>query len=187
MAEPAENPFEEAKPDKPATGDRKKVVIRLGLMVAVLGIGTAGGFSLGGVFHHSAKAEPNAPPVQEQAFEEKFAPAPEGAGDEFEYVDFEPIVVNLNEPRLARYIRATLVLAVAKKDFPLAGPQITKKTKELRNWMTVYFNGRTLEDVRGPRCLSVIQREIQDACNEMLWPKRRGLISHVLFKEFAVQ
>ena len=110
-----------------------------------------------------------------------------GHDSEFEYVDFEPIVVNLNGPRLERYIRATVVLALRKADAKDAQKALESRKRELKSWLTVYFSGCAVEDVRGPRNLNRIRREIEEAFNEQLWPDAKPLISHVLFKDFAVQ
>jgi len=188
MAKDPDNPFEEegvpAGPEAPA--GKAKLLIRLGLLVAVLAIGSVGGFTLGGMLHGQASVEPSQPAAQEEPFAEPLPPI-NTAGEEFEYVDFEPITVNLDVSGMTRYIRATITLAFRQKDKDTVGDRVEKKKKEMRNWLTVYFSGRTLEDVRGPKNLNRICREIREAFNEQLWPKRRPLIDHVLFKEFAVQ
>jgi flagellar basal body-associated protein FliL len=103
------------------------------------------------------------------------------------YFDMEPITVNLNEPRLARYIRATLSLAINKKDNSKANEVIQQKMPELKNWLILYLADCSLDEVRGARNLSRILREIQDCFNEMLWPDGRPLITRVDYKEWAVQ
>jgi flagellar FliL protein len=110
----------------------------------------------------------------------------QGQGD-LAYYDFEAIVANLDEPRLARYIRATITVAIRAEDYKVATELIDKKQPELRSWLTVYLSGCTLEDVRGPKNLNRIRREIQDAFNQQLWPNARPLIEMIFFKEFAVQ
>jgi len=187
MAKDPNNPFvEEPPPGAEAPAGKATLLVRLGLMVVVLAIGLVGGYTMGGMFHSPATAQANPPAAQEEPFTEPL-PAIDTTGEEFEYVDFEAIVVNLDVSGLTRYIRATITLALRKKDKEAVGDRIERKKKELRNWLTVYFSGRTLDDVRGPKNLNRICREIREAFNEQLWPKRRPLIDHVLFKEFAVQ
>lgn len=188
MAKEPENPFEEdgAEDSESAGGLPTKVLIRIGLMVAVLAIGSVGGYGVGSMLQQPPAADPNQAAAPPPEFAEE-AQLPDITSEDYEYVDFEPITANLDEPRLARYIRATIILCIRSKDREVALERINKKKKELRNWLTVYLNGLTLEDVRGSKNLNRIRREIQEACNQQLWPKRRPLIDHVLFKEFAVQ
>jgi len=106
--------------------------------------------------------------------------------DEFTYYDFEPIVVNLDEPRLARYVRVTLTLAIRAENREAAVAILDKKKPELKNWVTTFFSSCTLDHVRGAANLNRLRREILDAFSQQLWPDSKPLIDHVLFKEFAV-
>ena len=189
MAENSENPFEESgEGEAKASGSLAKTGIRLGLMAAVLAIGSVAGYGLGGLLGGPGGEEANQPPDD---------PSPEpvepvgsrGSGTtDYEYFDFDAITVNLDLPPLNRYIRATITLAVRDdKDKDAALKKIENKKKEMHNWLTIYLSGLRIEDVRGPKNLNRIRREIQEAFNEQLWPNRRPLIDHVLFKEFAVQ
>jgi flagellar basal body-associated protein FliL len=191
MAEP-ENPFEEEGGAEAPEGSQLglKLLIRLGLMAVVIGIGSVGGYQLGGLFDGSTVADANAQPPAyvEDPIEPELSPQ-QVLQKDFEYIDFEAITVNLNEPRLERYVRATITLATREKDKPTVLEQLETKNKkkELRSWLHVYLGGLTLEDVRGPKNLNRIRREIEESFNQLLWPNRRPLIDHVLFKEFAVQ
>ena len=188
MAKDTDNPFEEEDAStEGGSGVGMKLAIRLGLMVAVLGIGSVAGYALGGLFGGEAPADANSQADDPGAFQEDFPTSPEATDEEFQYVDFEPIIANLNLPRLERYIRATITLAMREKNSEAALPQIDRKKAELRSHLTGYLSGQTLEDVRGPQNLNRIRREILDICNQLIWPKRRPLIDHVLFKEFTVQ
>jgi len=116
-------------------------------------------------------------------------PKPKTAEDteNYAYKDLEPITVNLDEPRLARYVHATVTLAIPQEDFEKASILIDERTRVLRDWLTVYLTSLTLDDVRGPANLNRIRREILDAFNQELWPEGKPLIRKVLFKEFAVK
>jgi flagellar basal body-associated protein FliL len=120
-----------------------------------------------------------APPAKESTSKEK-------GKDEFTYYDFEPIVVNLDEPRLARYIRITLTLAIRAENLEAAKAILDKKKPELKNWVTTFFSSCTLDQVRGAANLNRLRREILDAFSQQLWPDQKPLIDHILFKEFAV-
>jgi len=184
--EDTDNPFEEENPDGSGGGAGMKLLIRVGIIVAVLGAGAAAGYALGGLFRGSAPADPNSQPVEEYP-PEHYPPSSDVAGEEFEYVHFEPIISNLDEARLARYVRATIVLAVRAGDAEAAGLRIEKTKPELRSRLDAYLSGQTLDDVRGEKNKNRIRRDMLRICNELLWPKRRPLIDHVLFKEFTVQ
>jgi len=116
-------------------------------------------------------------------------PEPKSAEEteNYAYKDLEPITVNLDEPRLARYVHATVTLAIPQEDFEKASALIDEQTRVLRDWLTVYLTSLTLDDVRGPANLNRIRREILDAFNQELWPEGKPLIRKVLFKEFAVK
>jgi len=114
-------------------------------------------------------------------------PKPAEDTENYLYKDLQPITVNLDEPRLARYVHATITMAIPQQDFAVAGKRIDAETRVLRDWLTVYLTSLTLDDVRGAANLNRIRREILDAFNQELWPESKPLIRKVLFKEFAVK
>ncbi len=194
--EPANN-AETAK--KPAAGGMNKkatfIFVGIGLAVIILSAGTA-------TFMHSALAGSGTTgnkggDSKHDGGEAKggHGEKAEGKGDaaepadaEYAYIDFEPIIVNLNEPRLARYARVTIGLAIKKDkdDVKVAKTAIEAHKKELKNWLNLYLAGLTLEDVRGSTNLNRIRRQIEDAFNEQLFRDGKPLIHHVLL-ELVVQ
>ncbi len=160
-----------------------KLAIVMVLAVAIIGISAA----VGGFAAHSAAAggAPSQTPQTQPA--EDLAPAEVRSDVQYTYYEMEPIIVNLDEPRLARYIRASIVLAVKGDNYKAVSELVDRKKPELKSWLTVYLAGCTLEDVRGPKNLNRICREVREAFNEQLWPGSRPLIEKVLLKEFAVQ
>ena len=143
---------------------------------------------------HEGKADAKADAKADSKPPAKESPKPAGKdadkgvtqGGEFTYYDFEAVVANLDEPRLARYVRVVVTLAVKRESFSAAQALLEKKKPELRHWLTIYFSNCKLDDVRGAPNLNRIQREILDALNNQLWPNQKPLVDHVLFKEFAV-
>jgi len=104
------------------------------------------------------------------------------------YYDFEPIVANLNEPGVTRYIRVVLTLQISTAlDSKSGTALIVEKDPLLRNWLTIYLSSQTIDDIRGDRNLRRIQSEILDAFNEKLFPDAKPQIKSILFKEFAIQ
>ena len=142
---------------------------------------------LGGLIGGSQPSDPNVVPDDAMELIEPESRPPDIAAEDYDYVKFEKITANLNEPRLARYIVATIVLAVRANDTGVARKMIEGKKLELRNWIMHYLADLSLEDVRGQRNLARIRREIRENCNRKLWPRSRPLIDHVLFEQFNVQ
>ena len=136
----------------------------------------------------SAQAGEEQPTEAEPAAADDAAAAkPAEEADNYIYKDLESITVNLDEPRLARYVHATITLAILQEDFEAAAQRIDGENRVLRDWLTVYLTSLTLDDVRGAANLNRIRREILDAFNQELWPESKPLIRKVLFKEFAVK
>lgn len=104
------------------------------------------------------------------------------------YDGLEPVVCNLDEPGVTRYVRVTISLEMRPEmDRAKGEPYLDERKLILRDWLTTYFAGLSLEDVRGSRNLEKIKRQIQEQFNEMLFPNSRPYIQRVLFREFAVQ
>jgi len=112
-------------------------------------------------------------------------PPPEG--EDMSYIDLDPITVNIDVPRVSRYIRASFTLAIKEGDFAEAEKWIKKHDREIRNDLQVYLAGLTLDDVRGEKNINRVRREVADKLNEKLWPDRRPRVNHVLLKEWAIQ
>ena len=101
--------------------------------------------------------------------------------------DLEPIVVNLNEPQVTRYLRVVLSFAIIDKDRSDAIETIEKNAEDMKNWLIVYLSDLSLEEVRGAKNINRVRREIQDSLNERLWPGKRPLIADVRLKEWIIQ
>jgi flagellar basal body-associated protein FliL len=192
-APPAEGPAAHAageSAETPAAPNAGRLRLFLILCAAVALIAAGGGYGTAVLL---TPAQP--PPENPDA-----APAPDAAAPpttpgpdtspnmskDLIYYDFEPIIVNLDEPRLARYVRVSITLAIRVENAEAARKILDKRKPELKNWLTVYFASCTLEEVRGSVNLNRLQREIDDNFCQQLWPDSKPLISHVLFKEFGV-
>lgn len=104
------------------------------------------------------------------------------------YYELDPVVANLNEPTVTRYVRASLTLEMsAEMDAKDGTVFLDEKKPVLINWLTVYLSSLSLEDVRGDKNLRSIQSHIRDAFNEKLFPDSKSQIRQVLIKEFPVQ
>lgn len=176
---------DEAKP-KPATSGKKKTGILLLAGLLVVGVGAAfGGVLVARSMLQKAQAqgEPTTQPAGAATAAQPAAAAPD---QEYRYYDIEPIIVNLDEPRMARYVRVAAILAFRAEDHGHAQKTLDQRKPELKNLLTEVLVGCTVEDVRGKQNFNRLQREIQDKFNDRFWPEK-PLIHHVIFKEFAVQ
>lgn len=104
------------------------------------------------------------------------------------YYDLDPVVANLNEPSVTRYVRATFTLEIsAEVDKKKGTAFLDEKKPVLINWLTVYLSSLRLDDIRGDKNLKSIQSQVREAFNERLFPDSKPQIKQVLIKEFPVQ
>jgi len=104
------------------------------------------------------------------------------------YYDLDPVVANLDEPGVTRYIRVALTLQInSEMDQKKGSAFFDEKKLLLTNWLTIYLAGLSIEDTRGDRNLKRIQSQMCDAFNEKLFPDVKPQIQSVLFREFAIQ
>ncbi len=165
--------------ETPTGGSLLKLALLVGVGIGAAGAGYAVAMLLrGGVQQARASDSPEVAPNPL---------APVHPSEDYVYYKFEAITVNLNEPRLARYVRATLTLAIRLDNESEVVLMLDKKKPALKSWLTLYLSGCTLEDVRGPQNLNRIRREILDSLNELLWPEQKPMIEQIHFDEFAVQ
>lgn len=101
--------------------------------------------------------------------------------------ELEPIIINLNEPQVTRYLRVVFSLGIPTEDFSEAKATIDKNTHDMKNWLIVYLSDLTLDDVRGAKNINRVRRQIQDSLNNRLWPDGRPLILKVSLKEWIIQ
>jgi flagellar basal body-associated protein FliL len=104
------------------------------------------------------------------------------------YYELDPVVANLNEPSVARYVSASLTLQISSSvDEKEYKSLIDEKKPILTDWLTVYLAGLGLEDTRGDDNLKIIQSQILDAFNDILFTDSKPEIKQILFRAFAVQ
>jgi flagellar basal body-associated protein FliL len=159
------------------------------IMTAVLILCAGVGFGVGRLFGGLGKteAEPNS---QEQvpAQEDPVPDTAEGGPESLWYYRLQPVVANLDEPGVKRYVRASLTLAVSSEMDQKKGEAFFNEKKPLlTNWLTIYLASLGIEDIRGDKNLRRIQSEMVDTFNQQLFPDARPQIEGILFREFAVQ
>lgn len=196
MAEEQENPepaapAEPETPEAPSEGGNEgfKGMVFIAIAALVGAAAGAGGYLAAGFLGGPEQAQGQ---IELQATtDNQVQDALEGQSlTDYEYIEFPTITCNLNEPRMERYIRATIALAIKrdkKGEYKAAIQLIKNKQIELKDWLTSFLCGCTLDDVRGDTKLNRLRREILDRLNERLWPTGKPMIEHVLFQEFAIQ
>lgn len=160
------------------------------ILAAVIVAGSTGGFALSqlisGPIPPMAEADVNGEATK-NPMDEILATNQEGNSN-WLFEELEPVLANLDEPGVSRFIRVLVTLEVSPDLDPEKGKLfLADKQVILRDWLTTYFAGLSLEDVRGSRNHSRIKEEIQEQFNQILFPNSRPFVTRVLFKEFAVQ
>ena len=64
---------------------------------------------------------------------------------------------------------------------------LEKKKLILRDWLTTYVNGLSLEDVRGSKNVNRIKKQIRENFNELLFAESKPYIQGIFLTDFAVQ
>jgi len=160
------------------------------IMALALVICASIGFGLGRVFAGRRNVPSTEFPQQQEADQTQMlkADGSETSPQNTWYYDLEPVVANLNEPDVTRYIRISLTLQISNElDTKKTTAFLEQKAPLLKDWLTIYLASQTLEDIRGEGNLRRIQSQMLDAFNEKLFPDAKPQIKNVLFKEFAVQ
>jgi len=149
----------------------------------------AGGFIVGRMFgtrgnaQTVSAAEPTGPvdvaPKKSKSGTEKGEPW---------FYDVEPIVANLNEPGVTRYVRVALTLEISSATAEKEGVLLLDQKKPLlKHWLTLYLSNQTVDGIRGEKNLRQMQTQIKDALNQGLFPDNKPPIVGVLFKELSIQ
>ncbi len=171
----------ESPPQKPAKGKAGLVVWGLlGLIAAAAGFAIPQvlpkGF--GGI---AAPSEPTG--------EHEPGNAAEGADEDGDlaFVPFGPVIVNLDEGRLNRYLRLSITFAVDKPEREEVAKLIEARKVILKNWLITYLSDKGMEDIRGAAGQNRLRREINEYFNSVLFHDGYDRIRNVLFEEFNVQ
>jgi flagellar basal body-associated protein FliL len=159
------------------------------ILGAVIVAGSTGGFALSQLMGGTAVSDSNTvqrPAPTAKAFDPLVS---DGASQKsWIYDKLDPIVANLDEPGVTRYIRITVILEMSPKMDPVKGQVFLDEKKVLmQDWLTTYLAGLSLENVRGSRSLNRIKREVLDQFNRLLFGQDKSYVDRVLFKEFAIQ
>ena len=164
-------------------------IVTWAVLAVIVALCAGSGFLLGRLFAGSAEPQTQSSQADESTSSENPKMADSATNSEISwYYDLEPVVANLDEPSVTRYVRVIITLEIsAALEQAKCEKLLEEKKPILTNWLTIYLASLTLEDTRGDRNLKRIQSQILDAFNEELFPDARPQIKRVLFKEFAIQ
>lgn len=191
-----EEPKQESQQEdnKTEKGEKKSLISRLLpilIIVFVMGFCACAGLFLGRMLggpSSTQAAESDANQVEPTQPTEKAESNSADSSEGVWYYDLEPVVANLNEPNVARYISISITLQISSDLSEKSGrSRIEQKLPVLTDWLTVYLAGLGLEDIRGDKNLKSVQAQILDAFNTKLFPDSKPMIKHILFRNFAVQ
>ena len=104
------------------------------------------------------------------------------------YYEIDSVIANLNEPDVARYVRASFTLEIsAEMDQEKGTAFLDEKKPILTDMLIVYLSGLSLKDIQGDKNLKSIQSRVRELLNERFFPDSKPQIKRVLIKEFPVQ
>jgi len=194
---------EEKKNDTKPAGSKPMPIILLAVVVIVC---LGGGFIIGRMILSGPASAKAVSMVEETPAKEPHTGKPKEKGKEGEkghskesaktpsdgvtpwVFELEPVIANLDEPGVTRYVRVTLLLEMNPAFDQDKGTEMLEEKKSLlRDWLTIYLAGCTLEETRGSKNLVRIKAEIRDAFNDYLFKNSKPMVESILLKEFAVQ
>jgi flagellar basal body-associated protein FliL len=190
-----EDEKKERKQEKAEEGGKKSFIGRFlpWMIIGCVSMVSAGaGFGLGRLL-----AGPGEPPLSEadpkadEASQTEYLSADASSGgdpEEVWYYDLDPVIANLNEPGVSRYVRASFTLEMSSEtDRKKGSAFLDDKKPILTDMLFVYLSGLSLEDIQGDKNLKSIQSRIRELFNEKFFPDSKPQIRRVLIKEFPVQ
>ena len=104
------------------------------------------------------------------------------------FLAIDPIIANLDDGRLSKYIRVSIVLSIEDGQKQSALAALTEINPKIKDWCNSFLSGKTLEDIRGKDNQQKLRVEIQAGINSQL--KSAGypeFAKAVLFDEINVQ
>jgi len=156
------------------------------ITIAIIVAGAVGGFALAQLVIRTGPQTANA---QEQSKADEFLASAENRKNEpWQYKDLPPVIGNLDEPGVTRYLRMSIILLMSPEMDQVKGTEyLAQKHEILIDFVGGYIRGLTLERVRGQKAATRMKREITEGFNELLFPDSKPFVQTILFKEFAVQ
>ena len=107
--------------------------------------------------------------------------------EEFEFIEFDEVTVNLSEARFSRYLRINFALKVGKSQMAEVQKQLDAKTIICKNWLQMHVAEKSTDDLNGRYGRNQVRREILDYFNEALFSDGIERIQDIMIIEFNVQ
>jgi flagellar basal body-associated protein FliL len=189
MAEPQKTQKNEPAAEHDAQPKKGKASKLLTCLIPLLTIAlcAAGGFMVGRLFGTRGQAQ-NVSAAERPDPTAALPPIKASGAGPSGYYDLEPVVANLNEPGVTRYVRVTLTLEIDSQLAEKDGITFLEQRKPLlKNWLTLFIANLTLEDIRGERNLRQVQNQIAETFNQGLFPNAQPCVKRILFKELSIQ
>ena len=186
---------EDKSKGKAEKGHKKSFIGRFLPWIIIGGVvivSAGAGFGLGRMLAGPATPPPNEADTNADETDrtEDLSPDQSSAGDSTKvwYYDLDPVIANLNEPGVSRYVRASFTLEISAETDQKKGVSFLDEKKPiLTDMLFVYLSGLSLKDIQGDKNLKSVQSRIRELFNERLFPDSKPQIKRVLIKEFPVQ
>ncbi len=107
--------------------------------------------------------------------------------DSNQYVHLKPIVVNLNEGSLTRYVRCSFVLKLKSDADEQALHRIELASPIVRDWMFRFLSDEEISTVKGLEAIQRICDEVTKNVNRLLGDEAGTPIENTLISEFNIQ
>lgn len=107
--------------------------------------------------------------------------------DKLAFLEFDEVVVNLNDVRYSRFVTCNFSVQVADSQKLAIETLLEDQKAVLTNWLIAHLREKKLEEVRGKLGHNRLRREIHDKFNEVLFTDGIERIQDVLFQDFKVQ
>ena len=159
--------------------------LAIGVISLVFGVGTGAVVPM--FMSPAQEAEPG---INEQVEKEDPKPEPMDipeAEEEVAFIEFDELVVNLNDERYTRFLTCKFSLQVAESQKAAIEELVTKKSVMLKNWIISHLREKELESVKGMLGQNTLRREIHDEFNQILFTDGIERIQDVLFEDLKVQ
>ena len=125
--------------------------------------------------------------LQSPAGESDSTTSTEDSGEPPSLIEFGEVVVNLNDPRLTRYLRLNISLLVDQSQKDAVTKSLENNQPILKSWLLSYVADKAMDDIRGATGQNRLRREIQNHFNSVMFPGSTPRIRNVLFQEFNIQ
>ena len=176
---------EETEAKAPAEPTRKNRAPLMMIGALVVGAAASGAFFLLRPMHKANAA--NAANTPKAAAAAKPAPEPAketeggGEGDVGNIVALPPFIVNLNDDEQVSYLKCTLAVELAGKDWQ---PILEKRAAPVRHAVILYLSSLALADIRGTKNKEKVLAELTNRISEILG---KNAVNRIYLSEFVIQ